>query len=218
METERAGQILTAREIFDLVREDLRTRRKGDRRGIARVRRDRHHHRPLSAAERRQASSPRPAAALRALRRGRRQDRHPARRGRRNDPRRHARSRRRDRCRADAPRPSLRQRPVGQSHLRAGRRLALHAGVSGGAARAQLPRARSAHRPHADDGRRRTDPARPHRPHRYHRSRLHGTGGPQDRLPLLRLRQAGRGRRRARIQRPKKSWANSPGISGWHSS
>ena len=63
-----------------------------------------------------------------------------------DDPRRHAGARRRDRRRRDAPRPSFDQRQVGQSHLRAGRRLALHAGLPDRAARAQLPDSRPADR------------------------------------------------------------------------
>ena len=218
METERAGQALTAREIFDLVREDLEQVEKAiDVESVGSVE-------TVTAIGRYLQQSggkrlrPRPAPALRALRRRRRQDRHPARRRGRNDSRRHAGARRCDRRRPDPPRPPFRQRPVGQSHLRAGGRLALHAGLPDRPARTQLPHSRSADRPHSDDGRRRTDPARPHRPHRRHRSRLHGTGGPQDRLPVLRLRAAGRGLGRRATPTSKRSWASSPGTSAWPSS
>ena len=89
-------------------------------------------------------------------------------------------------------RPSVVERHLGQSYLRAGRRLAVHAGLPGGAARAQLPRAGSADRADADDGGRRAAPVGAHRQDRYLRSRLHGIGGSQNRQPVFGLRAVGR--------------------------
>ncbi len=100
---------------------------------------------------------------------------------------------------------------LGQSHLRAGRRLAVHAGVPDGAARAQFPDSRSADRPDPDDGGRRAAAAGAHRQDRHHRSRLHGTGGPQDGQPVLGLRAAGRHAARRRAKRPRSGWASTPG-------
>src|SRR5450759_489995 len=81
---------------------------------------------------------------------------------------------------------------MGQSYLRAGRRLDVHAGLPDRPARAQLPDAGPVDRSDPDDGGRRAPPTGAHRPHRRHRSRLHGTGRPQDRLPVQRLRPPGR--------------------------
>ena len=50
-----------------------------------------------------------------------------------------------------------------------------------------------------------------------HRSRLHGTGGPQNRLPVFGVRQAGRAGRPARIRRPRSAWASTPGTWAWRS-
>ena len=118
----------------------------------------------------------------------------------------------------NAPRPSFRQRPVGQSHLRSRRGLALHAGFSSRAARAQFPCPRPSDRPHPDDGRRRTDSTRPHsvasaspkptawnwstaRPHVSSPPAPGLAPSPRERTPTLRT-----------------SSASSPGISAWRSS
>ena len=53
-------------------------------------------------------------------------------RGGGDDPHRDAGARRRDRSRENAARPAVDQRGVGQSHVGAGGRLAVHAGVPGG--------------------------------------------------------------------------------------
>ncbi len=109
MEIGRARQVLTADEIFDLVREDLHSVEKAIGIESVRVRRHRNAHFEVPAAERRGASARGAAPAVRPVRgRRRQQDGHPTGRGGGNAARGRPGSRRRDRRGADAPRPGLR--------------------------------------------------------------------------------------------------------------
>ena len=109
-------------------------------------------------------------------------------------------------------RPSI--NVVWGNHLRPRGRLAVHAGVPDRSPRTQLPHPRCAHQPDADDGGRRTAPARADRQDRHHRSRLHGAGRPEDREPVRGLRQAGRPQHRSR--RNGRDEAGRIRLEPWH--
>ncbi len=184
--------LLTAKEIFDLVRDDLvkveqeldAPERLGHRAGGGDFQ--------LPAGRRRQAAASGAAAAFGGLRGIPGRQRDSAGRGRGADPQRHADSRRRDRWREHAPRAAVGEFPLGQSPQRAGGRLAVHAVVSDGAYRAQFQDSGRSDRTHAKHGGRRTGAAGQAWAHGFDRTGRRGTRGAQDGLLVRRMRAAGR--------------------------
>ena len=178
--------------------------------------RSHHRDRRISARRRRQAHSSRAAVAFREAAELPGTRRRPAGRSGRNHPHRDPGSRRHHRRSPDPARPSRGQHPVGKFQVRAGGRLALHAGLQGRGAGAQLPHSRHPDRTNPADGRRRAaadgEAGQAHFAGRTLRSDL-----PQNCLPVFGVHADGRESWAEPLPSRKRAWRSTGATWGWHS-